>query len=233
MIRAVIIHILLLLSLNVVLAQDDYNSISEKVSREDITRASKDIDYNKTKKAWVERASPQKEEKTPSEVTKRPKSSGNITGFFNAIFYIILAVLFAVILFGLFHFLSQIETDEEIHQKEEAKLLDEVEDIRDLNLDDMLARALEENNYKLAVRIKFLISLKSLTNTKRIKWSKDKTNRDYSRELSTTSFYREWQEVSMLFERVWYGDANINKTVFEEVSPVIDRFQQTNKLQEA
>ena len=38
-----------------------------------------------------------------------------------------------------------------------------------------------------------------------IKWKKDKTNRDYIRELSTTDWHSNFRSVTIMFEKVWYG----------------------------
>jgi preprotein translocase subunit SecG len=79
------------------------------------------------------------------------------------------------------------------------------ERIHESDLDRYLREALEKENYPMAVRLYYLAIIKELSLKKWIKWKKDKTNRDYIRELSTTDWYSNFRNVTAMFEKVWYG----------------------------
>ena len=79
------------------------------------------------------------------------------------------------------------------------------ERIHESDLDRFIREALEKENYPMATRLYYLAIIKELSLKKWIKWKKDKTNRDYIRELSTTDWYPNFRSVTTLFEKVWYG----------------------------
>ncbi|MFK8010094.1 MAG: hypothetical protein AB8H03_27315 [Saprospiraceae bacterium] len=83
------------------------------------------------------------------------------------------------------------------------------ERIHESDLDRYIREALEKENYPMAVRLYYLAIIKELSLKKWIKWKKDKTNRDYIRELSTTNWHSNFRSVTTLFEKVWYGKKEI------------------------
>jgi len=77
-----------------------------------------------------------------------------------------------------------------------------------LNKSDMeilIDQSLKEKNYMLAVRLHYLWAIKELNSKKLIRWKRDKTNRDYMREMRKTDLNKPFREVTNIFERVWYG----------------------------
>ena len=57
------------------------------------------------------------------------------------------------------------------------------------NLDDFILEALNTQDYRLAVRLYYLKILQSLKRKEIIEWKKDKTNKDYLKELKNTTFH--------------------------------------------
>jgi hypothetical protein len=81
------------------------------------------------------------------------------------------------------------------------------EDIRQMDLAALLKQAMEDKNFKAAVRFYYLSLLKNLHDTGMIKWEKDKTNRDYLSELFSKNYhYDEVKKLTRGYEEVWYGD---------------------------
>lgn len=94
--------------------------------------------------------------------------------------------------------------------------LENVEDnIYESDLDRFIREALEKENYTQAVRLYYLAIIKELSLKKWVRWKKDKTNRDYIRELSNTSFQHGFRNVTNVFERVWYGKQNLGGSDFK------------------
>ncbi len=83
------------------------------------------------------------------------------------------------------------------------------ERIHESDLDRYIREALDKENYPMAVRLYYLAIIKELSLKKWIKWKKDKTNRDYIRELSSTDWHSNFRSVTTLFEKVWYGKKEI------------------------
>ena len=74
----------------------------------------------------------------------------------------------------------------------------------------MLEKALEEKQYRLAVRLTFLIVLQQLSDAGQIHWQADKTNRSYLNEISDQALRQPFANLTRLYEYVWYGDFDIN-----------------------
>lgn len=74
-----------------------------------------------------------------------------------------------------------------------------------VDYDPFLRQALQEENFKLAVRYLYLKSLVTLSNKKLIKLKESKTPYDYEHELKG-SVSNSYHELAKLFEYVWYGD---------------------------
>jgi len=102
------------------------------------------------------------------------------------------------------------------------------ERIHESDLDRYIREALDKENYPMAVRLYYLAIIKELSLKKWIKWKKDKTNRDYIRELSTTDWHSNFRSVTAMFEKVWYGKQELGGMDFK--SSVQPQFQ--NMLKE-
>jgi hypothetical protein len=66
---------------------------------------------------------------------------------------------------------------------------DNIRDIAELDTEDLIQKAHNARDYKLAIRLYFLDLLKKLNENGKIAWTKDKTNRDYLSELFSKQYY--------------------------------------------
>lgn len=89
------------------------------------------------------------------------------------------------------------------------------EDIHKINFDELIADAIIKNDYRKAVRLHFLKLLKELTDKNLIAWQIDKTNNDYSMELSNSKFSSQFKELAFMYEYIWYGDFQLDETNFK------------------
>ena len=85
----------------------------------------------------------------------------------------------------------------------------EAENIHELDFPTLLADAEAAGNYRLAVRLGYLLVLKQLTDAGFIAWQPDKTNLAYERELPTGPLRTAFAGVSRQFEYVWYGELQL------------------------
>ncbi|HWY37885.1 MAG TPA: hypothetical protein VNY73_04960, partial [Bacteroidia bacterium] len=86
-----------------------------------------------------------------------------------------------------------------------ASFTDLPEDIESVNIDKLIEEALQNGNYRLAVRWCFLKALQSLNENKLITWRPSKTNIDYGHELQNVNLRQNFDKLSYVFEHVWYG----------------------------
>jgi hypothetical protein len=79
----------------------------------------------------------------------------------------------------------------------------------------LIEDALSKKDYRKAVRLHFLKLLKQLTDNNLIKWQIDKTNNDYSMELANSKYNSKFNELSLMYEYIWYGDFSLDETNFK------------------
>ncbi|TXD50713.1 MULTISPECIES: hypothetical protein [unclassified Polaribacter] len=94
------------------------------------------------------------------------------------------------------------------------KLIYENEDIHELNLEELLKQALENKNFRLAIRYYYLTSLKSLSNRELIEYHKDKTNSEYLFEIKNAEIRNQFSYLSYVYSYVWYGEFPVDETSF-------------------
>ncbi len=107
-----------------------------------------------------------------------------------------------------------------------APLNVKVEDIKSIDLDKLIKDALQQKDYRLAVRFMYLKALKDLSAKNIIHWDFDKTNADYQREIEDLNLKRDFQRVSYLYDFVWYGEFEIGEQEFAQAQGNFDRFTQ-------
>lgn len=100
------------------------------------------------------------------------------------------------------------------------------ENIHGIDFEAAIQHAVESRNFRLAVRLLYLQSLKKLTDNGLINWQLNKTNIAYVKELQGTAYHQHFGHLTFQFENNWYGDLPINETEFEKVS---DQFNQFNR----
>jgi hypothetical protein len=94
-----------------------------------------------------------------------------------------------------------------------------VDNIRDVDLDQLLLQARAEGNLRLSIRLYYLRMLKRLDEAGIIGWKKDKTNRDYLTELFRKDYhYDEVRTLTRSYEEVWYGEHDLTESDFQSLS---------------
>jgi hypothetical protein len=99
------------------------------------------------------------------------------------------------------------------------------ENIHEIDFDTEIERAVSVNNYRLAVRMLYLKSLKQLSDRGLIDWQLNKTNTAYINELTDAEQRETFKKLTYQFEYVWYGDFAINSDVFKNISLLFNNFK--------
>ena len=121
-------------------------------------------------------------------------------------------------------------TDEEPDEEEDLSNISRLEEELDKrNVDPYLLKAEKEGNYHLAVRLHFLALLKQLHEQELIQWKKDRTNRVYLNQLRGQTHYPQFRQLTLTFERVWYGDYHPAKTEYEQIKVQFSAYRETIK----
>jgi hypothetical protein len=101
------------------------------------------------------------------------------------------------------------------------------EDIKGIDFNARIAAAVQENNFRLAVRWYYLKQLNTLNSKGLIVWQAYKTNIDYLKELKSQNHKNEFKTISGIYDYVWYGQYEISQGNF---SGVEDQFREFERL---
>jgi Domain of unknown function (DUF4129) len=92
-----------------------------------------------------------------------------------------------------------------------------VEDIHQIDFNQSIVEAIEQKNYRLAVRLYYLKTLKELSDSGLIHWQINKTNQSYVYELEASNLDKAFEQVTRQFEYTWYGDFPIDEQHFFQI----------------
>lgn len=181
-----------------------------------------DINELKTFKADIKDRYKDKYFAYKEEQATDTKNSSIDLGFLN-IFALFMQTVFPFLLGGFIIFLilkailgfdSKFWKSAEKLKKISTNLLYEDEDLYELHLEELLEQAIENNNFRLAIRYYYLTSLKILSSKEIIEYHKDKTNSEYLFEIENTTIKEEFLYLSYVYYHVWYGEFSVNKASF-------------------
>jgi len=99
------------------------------------------------------------------------------------------------------------------------------EDINKIDFDKLIEESIAKKDFRKAVRLHFLKLLKQLTDNNLIKWQIDKTNKDYSIELSNSKYKVKFNQLSLAYEYIWYGDFQLDETIYKETISQFNSFR--------
>ena len=91
------------------------------------------------------------------------------------------------------------------------------DDIFSISYEREIGKAVEAKNYRLAIRLWYLNTLKELADRKIIDYRQDRTDSEYVNSLSGGRFYTQFFRLTRNFEYTWYGQFRINENAFQVI----------------
>ncbi len=110
--------------------------------------------------------------------------------------------------------------------KPSVNIADMEKNIHDIDLWGLLQNALDKLDYRLAIRVYFLIVIKTLSDKDWIKWKKEKTNRAYLNEMRNNKDFETFRQLTLAFERIWYGNLSIQESQYQQLHQYYEQFIQ-------
>ncbi len=147
-------------------------------------------------------------------------------GNFGFLKYLIGGVLLAGIVFAVFK-LTGLDLRIFIGKSKavEVPYYESLENIHEIDFDEEIRQAIDQGNYRLAVRLLYLQTLKRLNDLEVIYWQPEKTNETYVNEVQDPKKKADFKGLTRQFEYIWYGDFSIDASHFIQIR---DNFQQFN-----
>lgn len=106
----------------------------------------------------------------------------------------------------------------------------EIEDLQEVDFDGLVQEATAAGDFRRAVRLLYLKTLKALAARALIAWQPEKTNHEYLRELEErpqADLAASFSRLTYLFEYIWYGDFPVDARAFERARGTFSDFDQT------
>ena len=143
--------------------------------------------------------------------------------FIAAVVFFLGYLLYYYVVYGGLGAKSTVLTPSELIEKEVQAI---EENLLDSDIAPLLAAALKDQNWALATRLLYLITLQKLAFGEWIIWKKDKTNNRYYAELLgnplTEPIRADFKTVTLAFEEVRYGDKTLNENDFYSLKSKFD-----------
>jgi hypothetical protein len=170
----------------------------------------------------------EQQEKKSKEPKKEMVAPSLSLSFLTPVLWILAIAFVAFILYTLF--LKDGAFRKGTKKAQGAEVVEEAEEVRPgSNMDRLIAQALQQKNYRLAIRYQYLNCLHKLAEKGLVQFAADKTNYQYVSELSGKPALRnEFAGLTLHYEYVWYGEFDIDDVIYKKIEPGFTAFY--NKL---
>lgn len=150
-----------------------------------------------------------------SEFEEISSSGPEITG----LGYLLIGMVILFLLIGIIVLINQNNKSAAVTatRRQAKNLEDAEEELPEVDLTDLFQEQLNTGQWRLALRVKFLMILQDLIDKKLIIWQKQKTNQQFASEISDMQIRLKFKHIANTFDAVWYGDEELSKAQFEQV----------------
>ena len=109
--------------------------------------------------------------------------------------------------------------------KTEAEVAEEII-TNESDFDAMIRQAMQNGNYRQAVRYQYLRTLHLLAEKDMVQLAPDKTNYQYVSEIANRSYQQDFASLTLNYEYVWYGEFEIDKNIYDKIESNFRGFNQ-------
>ena len=155
---------------------------------------------------------------------------GTASGFLYFVFRVLPYLLLAFLIFLLIRFFVKVNSKNVLTNSKSKGKVDFTEEeqiIKNEDIPELIKNAIEQKNYRLAIRYHYLLSLKYLIDNKNINWQPQKTNTDYINEIEINEIKISFQNITKIYDYVWYGEFSVNDLKFESLRKPFENLNQS------
>ncbi|WP_452223211.1 DUF4129 domain-containing protein [Lacinutrix chionoecetis] len=145
---------------------------------------------------------------------------GAATGILWFMLNILPYILLGVLVFLLIRFFLKVNNRNLFYGEQNKPIIqftDEEQIIKNEDINALINEAVKQNDYRLAIRYYYLLSLRVLTENNIIDWQQQKTNADYIKEIKTNTIQSQFEKITRIYDYVWYGEFEIDALKFENL----------------
>ncbi|RXK86337.1 DUF4129 domain-containing protein [Filimonas effusa] len=153
----------------------------------------------------------------PPEIDMQTSNSSGSSG--NLIFILAAVIFIAAVLYFLVSNKVAFFAPRNVAGEDDNISINEIGDnIFALKYNELLQKALKDQDYRLAVRILYLKTLRQLSDKGLIRFQPEYTNIDYLVQLRGGGNYDEFARITRHYEYVWYGRFEVSRDLYERIS---------------
>jgi Domain of unknown function (DUF4129) len=94
------------------------------------------------------------------------------------------------------------------------------------DFDGLIRQALQNSNYRLALRYQYLRTLHLLAGRGMVSLAPDKTNFNYVSEINNPEYRNAFAALTLNYEYAWYGEFDVDRNIYEKIE---QNFSSLNK----
>lgn len=140
--------------------------------------------------------------------------------------YGLLALVFIFVIYRLF--VNGVFYSNRQSEKEKDKPTDAFSVPAESDLQVLLQQFRESKNFREAIRIQYLLTLRYLESKNRIRLEARATNQDYLRQMDKDPAQSQFAFLTRLYEYVWYGEVPVTEQHYEAAEARFNSFKNSN-----
>ncbi|GGW60930.1 uncharacterized protein DUF4129 [Winogradskyella epiphytica] len=155
---------------------------------------------------------------------------GSASGFLYFVFRVLPYIILGVLVFLLIRFFLKVNSNNLISKAKEQGSIsfsEEEQIIKNEDIPALIKEAINQNNYRLAIRYYYLLSLKLMAESEVISWQPQKTNDDYINEIKKDHLKTDFKNITRIYDYVWYGEFNVDANRFETLRLPFENLNKT------
>jgi len=200
---------------------DDSKLEVQQITKEDLKKYKEDKDFNYTE-AVVEESILNRIVLWFRNMVKKILEwifgVGNATGLLKFILNVLPYLVLLLLVYLLLKFFLKVDSRAIITGQQNPATVAFTEEehiMKNEDINALIIEAIKQQNYRLAIRYYYLLSLKKLSQSHIISWQQQKTNEDYISEIEATNLRADFTNITRIYDYVWYGEFDIDALKFE------------------
>ena len=163
---------------------------------------------------WYANVEPEKK-KVKNAAPKQNVSLVDKSWFQNLLWVVILCSFIGVVIWYLASSNIRLFSRESKKVDEENNTEETTDDIFAIQYDREIQKAVDAKNFRLAIRLWYLKTLRELSDRNIIDYQYGKTNNHYVNSLYGSRYYKDFFRLTRNFEYTWYGQFNLSAEGYE------------------
>jgi len=157
---------------------------------------------------------------------------GNASGLLKFIFNVLPYLILLFLVYLLLKFFLKVNSRTMITGQQNPATITFTEEehiLKNEDINALIIEAIKQQNYRLAIRYYYLLSLKKLSQNHIISWQQQKTNEDYISEIEAINLKASFTNITRIYDYVWYGEFDIDALKFETFKSQFESLNNTIK----